>query len=167
MTISLIPQPLTADAFAAFGDVIEARKTDAAADMNSARFTRFDALATSNHETSANTIISIAQCRQPSSLPYEVTLMERHPYSSQAFIPLDSFEFIVVVAPAGDRVDESRICAFITNGQQGINYHRGVWHMPLIAFAEGQRFLVVDADETRPNCDEHNLSTPQRLEKPL
>jgi ureidoglycolate lyase len=77
-------------------------------------------------------------------------------------VPLAPFRFIVVVAPAGPAVTPDDLRAFVTNGQQGISYARGVWHMPLIALEAGQQFLVVDrygAD----NCDEHVLDTPVRL----
>ena len=166
MNAPLIPAPLSARAFAPFGDVIETTADTAAADMNSARFQRYDALATVDHDKSANTIISIAQCRSATTLPYKIDLMERHPLSSQAFIPLSEFQFVVVVAPKGESVDFNSICAFISNGKQGINYHRGIWHMPLVAFEKGQQFLVVDADEVRPNCDEQALVQPIWLNGP-
>jgi ureidoglycolate lyase len=166
MTSHLVPTTLTAKAFAPFGDVIETSVGAVTEDMNSARFQRFNALATVDHDRQVNTIISIANCLNATQLPYKITLMERHPLSSQAFIPLGHFSFVVVVAPAGATVDPEHICAFRTNGEQGINYHRGIWHMPLIAFEHGQKFLIVDADESRPNCNEEWLAQPIWLADP-
>lgn len=162
----LTPRPLTAATFAPFGDVIECAGTNAADDMNDARFARYDRLARIDHDASAAGVVSIAQCLVPSSLPYEITLLERHPHGSQAFIPLAQFSFVVVVAPPGNPPTAADLRAFISDGEQGINYHRGTWHMPLLGFAAGQRFLVVDADESRPNCDELTLDTPVWLERP-
>ena len=72
----------------------------------------------------------------------------------------------MVVAPRGDVVEPGSLRAFVSDGQQGIQYHRGVWHMPLISFEAGQRFLVVDADDSEDNCDEIMLAEPILLEPP-
>ena len=157
MSQQLTPQPLTRGAFAVFGEVIDTGSASGADTMNDARFQRFDALAQADHEPDAAAIFSIARCARASSLPYEITLLERHPLGSQAFIPLTICEFTIVVAPAAERPDLSKLCAFTTNGHQGINYYRGVWHMPLIAFASAQEFLVVDSNDSKPNCDEFEL----------
>ncbi len=42
--------------------------------------------------------------------------------------------FIVVVAEPGDDIPVDTLRAFITNGKQGVNYHRDVWHHPIYAF---------------------------------
>lgn len=89
-----------------------------------------------------------------SELPYEIPFVERHPHGPQAFIPLDDTPLVVVVAPLGDTVDVREVRGFISNGRQGVNYHRGVWHIPLIAFKEGQQHLVVDRGGPGQNCDE-------------
>jgi ureidoglycolate lyase len=81
-------------------------------------------------------------------------MVERHPLGSQAFIPLAPFSFVVVVAPAGESVDIADLRAFVTNGSQGINYHKGVWHMPLIATEGGQAFLVIDRVPGENNCEQ-------------
>lgn len=151
--------PITKERFAPFGDVIAAFADHKGA-MNAARFERFDDLATVDVATDgdAHAAISIARSRTATVLPYTFDKVERHPLGSQAFIPLAPFRFVVVVAPAGETVDASDLRAFVTNGQQGINYRRGVWHMPLIALESGQDFLVVDrAGGNQGNCEERIL----------
>jgi ureidoglycolate lyase len=70
---------------------------------------------------------------------------------------------VVVVAPPEEGVDASDLKAFVTNGRQGINYHCGTWHMPLIAFDAGREFLIIDRAADMPNCDTHELDEPVML----
>lgn len=159
--------PITPERFAPFGDVIAALPSHKEA-MNAARFERFNDLANIDVDTSdgAHPAISIARARTASTMPYRIDLMERHPKGSQAFIPLSPFRFVVVVAPAGETVEANDLHAFVTNGSQGINYHKGVWHMPLIAFEAEQNFLIVDRAGGGRNYEERVLGEPVTLEVP-
>ncbi len=159
--ISLRPEPLTKERFAPYGDVIESslKASDA---MNEARFERFDDLCSVN--IAGDVAISVARCRTPTGLPLRVDMVERHPLGSQAFVPLSRCRMVVVVAPPGESVAPGDLRAFVTNGKQGINYHRGTWHMPLIAFDAGQEFLIVDRGGSEPNCDQHMLDETVMLE---
>ena len=90
-----------------------------------------------------------------SELPHRIAVMERHPLGSQAFIPLNATQTIVVVAPdLNKQPDMERVQAFVTNGRQGFNYHRGTWHMPLISLSFGQELLIVDRVGPGNNCEE-------------
>jgi ureidoglycolate lyase len=162
MTITLVPKPLTSERFAPFGDVIES-VVDRTAAMNSERFERFDDLCKLNMADDGRIAVSIARCRVATALPYRLDMVERHPLGSQAFIPLSPSRMIVVVAPPEESVEASDLCAFVTNGRQGINYHLGTWHMPLIAFESGQEFLIIDRAADQPNCDMHSLDEPVML----
>lgn len=148
--------PLTGERFAPFGDVIEARP-DRKEVMNNARFDRYVDLAKLDTQ-GGRACISIARSRSATRLPYGVDMLERHPDGSQAFIPLGGFAFVVAVAPAAESFDPGDVVAFVSNGQQGINYHRGVWHMPMIALADGQDFLIIDRNAA--GCDEQYLDRP-------
>ena len=144
--IELKALPLTSERFAPFGDVIAAPRGQGST-MNAARFDRFHRLART--DCGGDAVFSIARARTATTLPYRFDTVERHPLASQAFIPLRPFRFVVVVARAGDGVSAADLSAFVTNGAQGVNYHRGVWHMPLIALEADQEFLIVD----RPGAD--------------
>lgn len=165
MVISLRPEPLTSERFAPYGDVIESAMDHAAA-MNEARFQRFDNLCDVNIESGGHVAVSIARCRAPTRLPLRLDMVERHPLGSQAFVPLTPCRMVVVVAPPGESVAADDLRAFVSNGRQGINYHRGTWHMPLIAFDAGQEFLIVDRGGEEPNCEQHTLDTAVLLEAP-
>ena len=162
--VSLQPLPLTRDRFAAFGDVIEA-SFERSVGMNEARFERFDDLCNVDLESGGTVSVSVARCRAATALPLRIEKLERHPLGSQAFVPLTPCKMVVVVAPPEERVEASALRAFVTNGRQGINYHRGTWHMPLIAFDAGQEFLIIDRAGDVPNCDEHSLDEPVVLAK--
>lgn len=162
MTITLKPQPLTSERFAPYGDVIESTINRTAA-MNATRFDRVDDLCAIEMSDSGRVAVSIARCRIATSLPHRIDMVERHPLGSQAFVPLTPCRMIVVVAPPEESVEASDLRAFVSNGRQGINYHRGTWHMPLIAFDAGQEFLIIDRATDAPNCYEHSLDEPVML----
>ncbi|MDX1506991.1 MAG: ureidoglycolate lyase [Woeseiaceae bacterium] len=164
MTIELKPVPLTVERFAPYGDVIESSNAATQA-MNDARFDRFDRLCAVD-VGDGEVAVSIAVSRTATRLPYRVDMIERHPLGSQAFVPLSPCRMIVVVAPPAESVSADDLQAFETNGLQGINYWRGTWHMPLIAFETGQRFLVIDRAADAPNCDEHTLDNPVMVLEP-
>ena len=130
--------------------------------MNDAHFERFSDLAEIDAD-GRHASISIARCRMPTSLPYRFDLVERHPLGTQAFVPLSRFKFFVVVASAAESVEPEDLEAFVTNGSQGVNYRKGVWHMPMIALEGGQEFLIVDRGADTDNCDEHYFSDPVTL----
>jgi ureidoglycolate lyase len=163
MTITLKPQPLTRERFALYGDVIETSR-GASDGMNEARFERFDDLCKIDLINDGRIAVSIARCRTPTSLPLRLDMVERHPLGSQAFVPLSLCKMVIVVAPPEESVDASALCAFETNGRQGINYHRGTWHMPLISFEAGQEYLIIDRAGDEPNCDTHTLDDAILLE---
>jgi len=156
MTITLVAEPLTRDRFAPYGDVVEAA-IDRKVPMNATRFERYDDLCNVDVKDDGRVAVSIARCRVATSLPYRIDLVERHPLGSQALIPLTPCKFVVVVAPPEESVEVEDLRAFVTNGRQGVNYHRGTWHMPLIGFDVGQEFLIVDRAPGSPNCEEHSL----------
>ncbi len=163
MTISLKAEPLTRERFAPYGDVIETLRDHSVA-MNSARFERFDDLCDVNLADDGPVAVSIARCRTPSTLPLRLDMVERHPLGSQAFVPLSPCKMVLVVAPPGESVDADDLRAFVTNGRQGFNYHRGTWHMPLISFEEGREYLIIDRGGSEPNCEEYSLDEVILLE---
>ena len=98
-------------------------------------------------------------------MPLRVDTVERHPLGSQAFVPLARSIMVIVVAPPGESVEAADLRAFVTNGRQGINYHRGTWHMPLIGLKAGQEFLIVDRAGDASNCEVHEFDEVIMLER--
>ncbi len=155
LTIDLLP--LTHEGFEPFGDVIDtagARHFP----INAGSIERFHDLARVEPGEGGRVLISIARANHAAVLPHQITLVERHPLASQAFIPLHDAPMIIVVGPAGEGISPGDLRAFVSNGRQGINYRPGVWHMPLIAPAVGLDYLIVDRGGPGGNCDEHRFT---------
>jgi ureidoglycolate lyase len=141
-SVQLSIAPLTRQAFAAYGDVIE---TEGARNFryNDGYATRFHDLARIDCAAeSGRPLLSIFRAK-PFPMPLKIALMERHPISSQAFVPVGEAKFLVIVADKSAKPEPGDLRAFVTNGQQGVNYWPGTWHHPLIALKPGD-FLVVD-----------------------
>ncbi len=159
----LQPTPLTPETFEPYGQVIDHR-TQQPFMINSGSTERYDCLA--EVEIGANdgrAIISVFRKPVADSFPLAVSLLERHPQGSQAFIPLRGNPFLILVAPPGDEPDLDKLRLFISDGRQGVNYATGVWHHPLITCVDGDELLVVDRRGELPNCDEYSLDPSRRL----
>ena len=116
-----------------------------------------------------------SQSRQSSYFP--VTILERHPFTTQTFIPLASHtRYLVIVAPSlpspsypalptpsrardipGPGLpDLSKLEAFIATGDQAITYGAGTWHAPMVVLgAEDEKmdFVVVQHQNGVPHED--------------
>ncbi len=154
--VQLKLQPLSSSAFSPFGDVIEIERAKHFS-INAGTIERYHDLGEVDlgPNDDARTLISIATCNNVSTLPYKLKLLERHPLGSQAFIPKDQTPLVIVVAPIGNSVSVAEIKAFISNGKQGINYKRGIWHMPLITLSSEQQLVIVDRGGSGNNCEEY------------
>ncbi len=158
MTQTLRTQPLSHDAFAPFGDVLEIGDTP---DMiiNQGLCGRFHDLAKIDLiGDGARTGISLFNA-QARSLPYTLEMMERHPLGSQAFIPMTAHPFLTIVAPDVNGKPGTPL-AFQTKHGQGVNYHRNIWHGVLTPLAEPGLFAVIDRIGDGNNLEEHWFETP-------
>jgi ureidoglycolate lyase len=146
------PEPLTAAAFATFGDVL-----DATGDFRLIN----DGLCQRHHDLArldfgdGRAGLSIFKAA-PRNLPYMFDLIERHPLGSQAFIPMTDHPFLVIVAGTPATIPR----AFITNGAQGINLHRGTWHGVLTPLHAPGLFAVIDRIGPGTNLEEHRCAAP-------
>ena len=141
---------LTREAFAPFGDVIEASDAVRHFPINGGNTERFHDLAKLDAGADGHVIVSIFR-GQPRELPFEVKMVERHPRGSQAFMPLNGRDYLAVVASAAE--PEALRC-FLARGDQGVNYAAGTWHHPLLALDVVSDFLVIDRSGPGANCDE-------------
>jgi ureidoglycolate lyase len=154
----VLTEPLTRAAFALFGQVIE---TDGAQHypINSGNCERYHDLAKIElGGANARPLISIMKAHH-FELPLAFKMVERHPLGSQAFYPLSSHPFLVVVA-----LDEAGTPgtprAFLTGPGQGVNLARNTWHGVLTPLVADVEFLCVDRGGDGNNLEEHFFAEP-------
>lgn len=142
-------EPLTAEGFAPWGDVLEAAGEPDRI-INEGRCGRWHDRAGVDAEGRVGVSIFRSQSVR---LPHAFRLVERHPLGSQAFLPMTEHPFLVVVAPDEDG-RPGRPRAFVAAPGQGINLKRGAWHGVLTPLADPGLFAVVDRCADGPNLDE-------------
>lgn len=125
---SLAAKPISAEAFAPYGQLI-------AAPPDPGRMSYADGLADAGRAPVLSTTHVSA-----STTPIVVEVLERHPHSSQTFLPLDSDRWLVVVSSGPD---SSGIEAFVVGPDVGVTIGRGVWHHRLTAIDAPGRFAVL------------------------
>ncbi|KAJ5555418.1 Ureidoglycolate hydrolase [Penicillium sp. DV-2018c] len=111
--------------------------------------------------------------QQPEKEVFDVRILERHPFTSQTFIPVDLSAhskvgdgeeeplFLVVVAPtlkgqtavakndAGETItirdppDLNNVKAFVARGGQAVTYGVGTWHAPMVVLGRRRVDFVV------------------------
>jgi ureidoglycolate lyase len=113
-----------------------------------------------------------------------IRVFERHPYTSQTFIPLGqapsdaNTAYLVIVAaskagfgPEAGGPDFQRIESFIARGDQGITYDMGVWHAPMIVVGAKEISFVVTQwvnGEAEDECEEKGAAVGEvEVEVPI
>ncbi len=150
---TLKARPLTREAFRPFGDVIETAGAHHYPINNGTTERYHDLAKVDVGSGDGRPLISIF-VGQPFAPPVAISMMERHPLGSQAFMPLDNRPYLVAVAPDGPDGRPGEPLVFFATGGQGVNYARGTWHHPLIALEAESRFLVVDRGGEGANLEE-------------
>ena len=152
----IVIEPLTAEGFAPFGDVLALRDSPDKL-INQGLCGRHHDLAQMDF-SDGRAGISLFDA-EPRALPYQLDMVERHPEGSQAFLPMSQERFLVIVAPdETGRPGTPR--AFLTEPGQGINFHRGTWHGVLTPLSAPGLFAVVDRIGAGDNLEEFWFDTP-------
>ena len=156
----LRPSPLSQDSFTEYGDVIETdgrqfKLINDGSARNYSDLASIDVLTKNGHPQ-----ISIYESN-PLKQPIQIRMLERHPLASQAFVPLGSDPFLVVVAT---EATPGSVRAFITNGRQGVNFRPNTWHHPLLVLKPESRFLVIDRGGEGDNCEIQDLAEALSLD---
>ncbi|KAH9948539.1 Allantoicase, partial [Amylocystis lapponica] len=166
--------PLTAEAFAPFGQVVQAYsdihavpspRTTRITGANQGTAIKFHKLALleSSYPTASGATagLSVYRCQPIDVRPggvWEVKLLERHPCTNQAFVPMggglgagDALvdpgrTYLVIVAHNGedDKPSLKTMRAFVASAGQGIMYNTGTWHHPMAVLDKAMDFACVE-----------------------
>ncbi len=132
----LVAEPITAAAFEPFGQLLELPAAPGRVDYSAFA----ENLRSGRAELCFRTSLTAA-----SALPLRTRVMERHAFSSQAFLPVDVGRYVVMVAPdaADGGPDLAGARLFLVDGRTGINYRAAVWHHPMTVLDRAAVFATV------------------------
>ncbi|MEM9604662.1 MAG: ureidoglycolate lyase [Pseudomonadota bacterium] len=152
----LRPEPLSAKAFAPFGEVVSLEGAEQIP-INYGLTTRFNDLAQVDVSAEGGRpAVNVFRSR-PVALPHRVRVLERHPLGSQLFYPLSPARFLALVSPGEAPPCADSLVLFLSDGRQGVNFHRNTWHHYHMVLDREADFLVVDRLGEGNNLDEHPI----------
>jgi len=147
--MKLVAEAITAAAFEPFGDVITTPETYG-------RQTFTDAVEHDDRPFALSTTHTKARLT-----PLTIDRLERHPHSSQTFLPLDAERWLVVVSTTSQATDLS---VFVVPGTTGVTIGRGIWHYSLTALDRDAGFAVIMWKGGTPDDDEWATIDPVMVE---
>ena len=151
--------PLEADAYGPYGSLIMAARGDVEArSANQGTAKRYNHLAEFANLRLADASMNISVFRVDPYLKVslDIRLLEKHPKSTQLFVPMNAERYLVIVALGDERPDLSTLKAFVARPQLAIAYPPGVWHHPMVALDSSTDFVCMSyEDDTPADCVEY------------
>jgi ureidoglycolate lyase len=157
---------ITAEAYSPYGDLLSADRMDIAPrEANQGTATRKNGqIAIAHDRLSARANFASFRCAPRTEWPMPLLLLEKHPHSTQTFIPMSGSRYVVVVALGRDAPDLATLRAFVVSGATAVSYKPGIWHHPMIALDRQTDFAcLVWEDGTDGDAVEHALLGERRL----
>ena len=129
--ITLDIQKMTPEAFAPYGQIINARgQVELDLDGGNASF--------------------VAQTVE--ARPFLFSFLGRHQRTEQVFVPMGGTRSVIAVAPPCENGTASpnveRMAAFLVDGSFAFKLHRGSWHTSAFPLDECSTFMVLDRENT-------------------
>ncbi|KAF9969404.1 Allantoicase [Actinomortierella ambigua] len=169
------PVPITNANFERWGQVVRLPDVDPnAVQVNQGTAQKFSHLAQIVNARSADAVekhgkkpaeanVAIFKCYKPvETAEFGIRLLERHPYSSQMFLPMGgdgNGSYVVVCAENGadDKPILSTMQAFRCDNTLGINYRPNVWHHPMIVVEKPVQFMTFtyESGVALEDCEEY------------
>ena len=158
--MEITARALTPEAYAPYGEVVMASpRGEPGSPANQGTARRYDRIARVEDLRSGRAPLNVCVFRcspvPRSAFPRAIALLERHPKSTQLFVPMNAARgYLVVVAGGGDAPDLATLAAFVASPAQGVSYRPGVWHHPMIALDDTTDFACfVHEDGGADDCD--------------
>ena len=155
-------EQLDASVFSKFGKIVEKKNALELRSINQGTTTRYHNISELDLESkNGNSSISIFS-GAPRDLPIEIKIMEKHPVASQSFLPIQNYDWLIVVSEEKNELpDLNTLRCFHVNGNTGITYNKNIWHHPLLV-KKKQDFWVVDRindqEDSSINLKEYNFT---------
>lgn len=148
----LVATAITPEAYRPYGDVLSADRADVASrDANQGTAARRNHQIELQHSRSAaRPNFSSFRCAPRTEWPMPLALLEKHPCSTQTFIPMKASRYLAVVALGADAPDLSTLRAFVVGADAAISYRPGVWHHPMIALDRVSDFACLVWEDGSP-----------------
>jgi ureidoglycolate lyase len=144
-------EQLDINIFSKFGDIIQKKNALELRSINQGTTTRYHNISKLSLESkNGNSSISIFS-GSPRDLPIEIKIMEKHPIASQSFLPIQDYDWLIVVCEEKNELpDLSTLRCFQVDGDTGITYNKNIWHHPLLV-KKKQDFWVIDRINEQEN----------------
>jgi ureidoglycolate lyase len=162
----LTPIPLTPEAFEPFGRVVMVAPPGVTpVQVNQGTAQRYDRiLDLENRRPNATLNVASFRSRPREEWPTVLSVLEKHPYSSQLFVPMAATRYVCVAARGKDYPDVSTLTAFLADGRQGISWLPDVWHHTLLSLDYTTDFACfVYEDATPGDCITVELRPDERV----
>lgn len=163
-------QPLTAEAFAPYGEVLGG-KVAAGVLINAGTSERIALGDPDLMQDGGKPALNLYRAKA-NPLPFTAQELERHCLGSQSFIPLSGVPFVVIVAcgdgslnargEAGAAPQENTLAAFLVDGTCGVTFKPRTWHHPLLSQRDGD-FIVLERRGESVDCEIKPLSEPVQV----
>lgn len=162
--IRIEARPLALASYAPYGAIVEARDA-LPRSANHGTAQAWDALASlESTRSGARCTASLFRCLAHRDATLPIRWLERHPCSTQMFVPMRVGRYLVAVAQGGDAPDLATLSAFVVEGARAITYHPGIWHHPMVSLDDDGDFVnVIFADGTEADCDEVRFDVPPAM----
>ena len=120
-------EQLDASVFSKFGNIVEKKNALELRSINQGTTTRYHNISELDLE-SKNGISSISIFSgTPRNLPIEIKIMEKHPVASQSFLPIQDYDWLIVVSEEKNELpDLNTLRCFHVNGDAGITYNKNI-----------------------------------------
>ena len=149
------PELLTKKSFKEYGEVISTENSDSKIINEGFAKKHYELCIMDANEKGGKSTLHIYEAKKR-EFPLKISMLEKHPYFSQTFMPRGIQPFLTVVCLGDETPDLSTLKVFITNGNQGVHYNRAVWHFPLISLEDNAQFIVVDRSDC--NKEENKIN---------